>query len=262
MTIKQKILTLLILFIPSHAAIANLPVMDVANLVQNVQNTLSVFELDLKSMQSLANQTKQLANDSQKIDNQIRQIEYMVQNLKRLKVVLKDPNLSTVQKLNQMCYTSQGLGYGMINVNGTYEEYIERNGTSRLSGDMLEKGQRQLLYETDQNNENTLMLQEECLDNIEMDIADVNAALDRSRKAVGMMETLQVNNELLAQQIKQSMRTQQLLISRGNVDSSVLNEDQSKEMMMNLRHDYLMSDFINRSTVKPQSDAKLRTDLP
>jgi len=254
MTFKEKIITVLMILIPSHAAIANLPVMDVANLVQNVQNTLSVFELDLKSMQSLANQTRQLANDSQKIENQIRQIEYMVQNLKRLDVVLKDPNLSTVQKLNQMCYTSQGMGYGMINVNSTYEEYIKGNKKSYLSGDTLEKGQQQLLFETDKNNENTLMLQEESLGNIEMDIADVNAALNRSRKAVGMMETLQVNNELLAQQIKQSMRTQQLLISRGNVDSSVLNEDQSKKMMMNLRHDYLMSDFINRPTAKPQTD--------
>ena len=262
MTIKQKLLTLLIILIPSHPAIANLPVMDMANLVQNVQNTLSVFELDLKSMQSLANQARQLSNDSQKIENQIRQIEYMVQNLKRLNLVLKDPHLSTVQKLNQMCYTSQGLGYGMINVNSTYEEYMKRNKTSYLSGDMLEKGKQQLLFETDKNNENTLMLQEEVLYNIEMDIADVNAALDRSRKALGMMETLQVNNELLAQQIKQSMRTQQLLISRGNVDSSVLNENQSKEMTMNLRHDYLMSDFMNRSAVKHRTDDKHRTELP
>jgi len=253
MTIKQKILTLLILIIPSHTAIANLPVMDYANLIQNIQNTLSVFELDLKSMQQLANQTRQLANDSQKIENQIRQIEYMVQNLKRLNMALKDPNLSNVQKINHMCYTSQGMGFGMINVNSTYEEYMT-NRNYPLATNTLEKNQRQLLFETDRNNENTLMLQDECINNIEMDISDVNEALKRSRNAVGMMEALQVNNELLGQQIKQSMRTQQLLISRGNVDSSVLNEDISKELMSNLRHDYLMKDFIHQTTVKPLTD--------
>jgi P-type conjugative transfer protein TrbJ len=253
MTIKQKIICLLLIMIPSHAAIANLPVMDVANLIQNVQNTLSVFELDLKSMQSLANQTKQLANDSQKIENQIRHLEYMVQNLKRLNIVLRDPNLSTVQKLNQMCYTTQGIGYGAIDVNNTYEDYI-RKRKHLLSSKMLEKGQQKLLFETNQNNENTLMLQEECLENIEMDIADVNASLHRSRNAAGMMEALQVNNELLAQQIKQAMRTQQLLISRGNVDYSVLNEDQSKQFMMNLRHEYLMSDFAKPIKTEPLTD--------
>ncbi len=255
MSFKQKCIALLIILIPSHTAVANLPVMDVANLVQNVQNTLSVFELDLKSMQSLANQSKQLANDGQKIENQIRQIEYMVKNLQRLNVVLQDPHLSTVQKLNQMCYTTQGVGYGMMNANSTYDEFIKDQGHP-VSGLALEKNKKQLLFDPEKTNEKTLMLQEECIENIEMDVADVNAALDRSRNAVGMMEALQVNNELLAQQIKQTMRTQQLLISRGNIDSSVLNEEQSKEFMTNLRHQYLMSDFKNKATVKA------RTELP
>ncbi|KPA11599.1 conjugal transfer protein TrbJ [Candidatus Magnetomorum sp. HK-1] len=253
MNVKQKLLALLFVLIPSHAAIANLPVMDIANLIQNVQNTLSVFELDLKSMQSLANQTKQLANDSQKIENQIRQIEYMVKNLKRLNLLLRDPNLSTVQKLNQMCYTTQGVGYGMKNTNSNYDEYI-RNRLNPVSSIVLEKNQKKLIFETEKTNDNTLMLQEECIENIEMDVADVNAAMNRSRNAVGMMETLQVNNELLAQQIKQSMRTQQLLISRGNIDSSVLNEEQSEKFMKNLRHEYLMSNFKDQSTMKPLTE--------
>jgi P-type conjugative transfer protein TrbJ len=253
MTIKQKLIALFLLLMPSHVAIANLPVMDVANLIQNVQNTLSVFELDLKSMQSLANQTKQLANDSQTIENQIRQLEYMVQNLKRLKVVLRDPNLSTVQQLNQMCYSTQGVGYGIKNTNNIYDEYMKKK-RHPLSSDNLEKKQQQLLFETNENNENTILLQEECLENIEMDIADVNAALDRSRNAAGMMEALQVNNELLAQQIKQSMRTQQLMISKGNVDHAVLNEDKSKQFMMKLRHEYLMSDFKTPAKTEPLTD--------
>jgi len=254
MTIKQKILTLLFVLIPtSQVAIANLPVMDIANLIQNLENTLSVFQLDVKSMQSLANQTKQLANDSQKIENQIQQIEYMVKNLQRLKIALRDPNLSTVQKLNQMCYTSQGLGYGMMNANRTYDEYVS-NRRYPLSSEILEKSQQKLLFETEKNIDNTLILQEECLNNIEMDVDDVNAALERSRNAAGMMEALQVNNELMAQQIKQSMRAQQLLISRGNMDSSVLNENQSKQVMMKLRHAYLMSNFNKPSNVKPHNE--------
>ncbi len=254
MTIKQKILTLLFVLIPtSQAAIANLPVMDIANLIQNLENTLSVFQLDVKSMQSLANQTKQLANDSQKIENQIQQIEYMVKNLQRLKIALRDPNLSTVQKLNQMCYSSQGLGYGMMNANKTYDEYVT-NRRYPLSSEILEKSQQKLLFETEKNIDNTLILQDECLDNIEMDVDDVNAALERSRNAVGMMEALQVNNELMAQQIKQSMRTQQLLISRGNMDSSVVNENQSKQVMMKLRHAYLMSNFNKQTHVKPHNE--------
>ena len=254
MTIKQKILTLLFVLIPtSQVAIANLPVMDIANLIQNLENTLSVFQLDVKSMQSLANQTKQLANDSQKIENQTQQIEYMVKNLQRLKIALRDPNLSTVQKLNQMCYTSQGLGYGMMNANRTYDEYVS-NRRYPLSSEILEKSQQKLLFETEKNIDNTLILQEECLNNIEMDVDDVNAALERSRNAAGMMEALQVNNELMAQQIKQSMRAQQLLISRGNMDSSVLNENQSKQVMMKLRHAYLMSNFNKPSNVKPHNE--------
>jgi len=253
MYFKQNLLALLIVLIPSQAAIANLPVMDIANLAQNVQNTLSVFELDLKSMQSLANQSRQLANDSQKIDNQIRQIEYMVKNLKRLNIVLRDPNLSTVQKLNQMCYTSQGIGYGMNNMNHTYDEFM-RNKEQPVSGTSLEKNQKQLLFQIEQNNKTAMDIQEECIDNIEMDIADVNAALDRSRNAVGTMEALQVNNELLAQQIKQSMRLQQLMVSRGSIDSSVLNEMQSKEHIQELRHEYLMSDFKRQSTIKPSME--------
>jgi P-type conjugative transfer protein TrbJ len=253
MTCKQKLITLFLILLPSHVAIANLPVMDVANLIQNVQNTLSVFELDLKSMQSLANQTKQLANDSQKIDNQIRQLEYMVQNLKRLNLALRDPHLSTIQKLNQMCYSTQGVGFGMKNSENFYDEYMKRKHHP-LSSDMLEKGHQKLLFETNQNNENTFMLQDECLADIEMDIADVNAALNRSRNAAGTMEALQVNNELLAQQIKQSMRTQQLLISRGNVDYAVLNEEKSKLDMIKLRHEYLMSDFNKPPHTEPLTD--------
>jgi len=255
MNTKQKILAILIVLIPSHVAIANLPVMDLANLIQNIQNTLSVFELDLKSMQSLANQTRQLANDSQKIENQIRQIDYMYKNLKRLNLLMQDPNLSTVQKINQMCYATQGLGYGMTNVNQNYDEFI-KNRDQPLAGTILEKKQRKMLFQVKQNNDQAMDIQQECIENIEMDIADVNAALDRSRNAVGMMETLQVNNELLAQQIKQSMRLQQLMVTRGNIDSSVLDELQTKKYIQALRHDYLMSDF------KKITNTRYRTELP
>ena len=235
-------------FIMAPTAIANLPVVDSSNLMQNIQNTLLSFKINVSGIKSLINQSKQLANDAQKITNQFKQLEYMAKNLKRMQIALNDPNMSNIQKLNQLTFTAQDTNFSLEDFQGVYDDYIQKD--SAVPGIVLEGKQNQKEQLARKGNMNSIRLQQAVIESLKQDLYDVNSTISKSRDASGLLEVIQLNNELMAQQIKQSMRLQQLLVSGGNLKSAEYAELKAREDAMIARHNYLMSDFARRFKAK------------
>jgi len=197
---KTKII-LFILFVPFIVFSSGIPVLDVPNLIQNINNTLKTYHIDFMITNQLTNQAIQLGNDVRKIENQIRQIEYLQQNLKSLKVALKDPRLSGVQKLNQFCYRAQGIGNTIKMIN-KLNDSLYNNFDNRIKA-------------VKASNTVCLDFQNKAIESNFDSLADTGIILTKSRVSKGINEISQASNELKAKEIAQLSKIHQSIIMQG-----------------------------------------------
>jgi P-type conjugative transfer protein TrbJ len=87
---------------------------------------------------------------------------------------------------------------------------------------------------------------------------DLNATyrvLRGSRNAQGNLDVQQYGNELAAMQIKQQVKTQQLLAAQNRLESTRLAEGQAKDYAMEQDYKYRMREWgVKKSTAAPLND--------
>jgi type IV secretion system protein TrbJ len=240
-----KIFVLVVFFTVSITAVSysTLPVYDPANWVEN-------FFTAMQSVQ----QNQQLLTQ---VENQMTMIRNDYQNLKNLQANIGTDPLQSVQDIDAMLGRIQGVGYTIQTLDRNYQDLYQQFGgviQGASPNDIQSKRLSQIIA-TANSNMDAMKVQAMVIEGIQDDLNATNRVLNGSRNAQGNLDVQQYGNELSAMQIKQQIKTQQLLATQNRLESSRLAEEQAKDYAMEQDYKYRMRNWgSKKSTAVPMSD--------
>jgi P-type conjugative transfer protein TrbJ len=218
-------------------------VYDPWNFVESYYNALQAFEQNQKLLNQLQNQMTMINN------------EY--QNLKALQVNIGNTPMQTAQDINTMLGRIQGVGYNIQTLDSSYQNLYQQFGTviqGASPSDIQAKRLSQIVA-TANANINAMNVQAQEIQGINDDIIATDQVLMGSRHASGNLDAQQYGNELAAMQIKQQIKTQQLLAVQNHLDSTRLAEEQAKDYERQQDYIYRMRNWgTKKSTAVPMND--------
>jgi P-type conjugative transfer protein TrbJ len=193
----------------------------------------------------------------QQLKNQITMINNEYQNLRTLQANIGNTPMQTPQDINTMLGRIQGVGYNIQTLDNSYQNLYQQFGTviqGASPSDIQAKRLSQIVA-TSNANINTMNVQAQEVAGINDDIIATDQVLMGSRHASGNLDAQQYGNELAAMQIKQQIKTQQLLAVQNRLDSTRLAEEQAKDYATEQDYKYRMRDWgTKRSTAVPPND--------
>lgn len=186
------------------AAHAQMVVHDPANLVQNALNAV-------RSLEQINNQVMQIAN-------QIRQLENDARNLTRLGDTFAPELMARLREMEQLIDESRGLA---LKVGDTRErlatlysgDYRNTDVAARalLAGAQLDAARFAL--------QRSLLVQAKAAEQLLEDQPTLERLTAASAGATGALSAHQATNELIAFQVQQSMRLQQVLVANSRAEA-------------------------------------------
>lgn len=191
------------------------------------------------------------------IQNQMTMISYEVQNLRALQASIGNTPLKSVQDLDAMLSKVQGIGYTVQGLDKSYDELYQKYSATIPGACPDDIKARRLTQITATTNANldALQIQSGVVQDLDNDLAATNQVLMRSRSAQGNLDVQQYGNELTAMQIKQQLKTQQLLAVQNRLESTRLAEEQSRQYAQAQDYNYRMRDWgTQKSSATPMQD--------
>lgn len=182
-----------------------LTVFDPANYGQNLLTAA-------RNLQQINNQVRQLANEAQMLINQ-------AQNLTQLPTSIATELQASLQQVNGLIQTAQGLAYDVTRIDQEFqrlfpEEYATAVSTSRIVQDAHET------WKLARNGfKHSLGVQAEVVARVRDDAITLDGLIAKSQSAAGNLQALQAGNQLTALATKQSMQLQNLLAAAGRADA-------------------------------------------
>ena len=216
---------------------------------KNLQQNIKILKQNLQQTKQLKTQ---IQNEYEQIQRLVRQLDLMQSNIKRLELVLEDPQLSNLQKMDAVLATSSSLSYSIDEVLDSFEEvYPIYNGP--MGPNTLTEHNDQW---SDQTRDSILkaMQAQGSVEYIPIDRLDLYYALEKSREAEGNLQAQQAGNEINANVAKQLMRLQYMISANERAVSSQMAEGSSIEKAKAANHEYLMKGWNEKSSVQPFSD--------
>jgi P-type conjugative transfer protein TrbJ len=193
----------------------------------------------------------------QQLKNQITMINNEYQNLRTLQANIGNTPMQTAQDINTMLGRIQGVGYNIQTLDSSYQNLYQQFGTviqGASPSDIQAKRLSQIVA-TSNANINAMNVQAQEVAGINDDIIATDQVLMGSRHASGNLDAQQYGNELAAMQIKQQIKTQQLLAVQNRLDSTRLAEEQAKNYEMEQDYKYRMREWgSKKSTAAPMND--------
>jgi len=241
--IKGAVLALILTVSLTAISYSALPVYDPWNWAQNFYTELQAVQQNEKLLQQL--------------HNQMSQIDLEYQNLKRLVVNIGGEPMQPVHETDSMLDGIQGVGYSMQGLEQSYKDLYQQFG-DEIQGaspnDLQTKRLAQIMA-TSRANFTAMSVQAQAVQGMEYDLNATEQVLNGSRNAGGNLDAQQYGNELAAMQIKQQIKTQQLLSVQNRLNSIQLAEQQAKDYAMEQDYKYRMREWgTKQSTATPPSD--------
>jgi P-type conjugative transfer protein TrbJ len=216
---------------------------------KNLQQSIKILKENLQQTKQLKTQ---IQNEYQQIQHLVQQLDLMQRNVKRLELILEDPQFSNLQKMDAVLATSSNLSYSVDAVLDSFKEVYPI-----YKGPMDPKT---LTEHNDQWGDQTrdsilkAMQSQGSVEFIPFDRLDLYYALEKSREAEGNLQAQQAGNEINASVAKQLMRLQYMISANARAASSQMAEGTSIERARTANHEYLMKDWNEKSRVKPFTD--------
>jgi type IV secretion system protein TrbJ len=193
------------LILAPPVAQAQLPVIDVSNLVQNIMTAARML---------------------QEVNNQITQIQQFLQMLQNQRRNLTSLPFSVVQQLDQsvsqitsLMGQAQGILYSVQNVQSQFQRYYPTTiSPSASDAQLLADAQTRWQYSLS-TFQHTMEVQAQIVQNLPSDQAQMDALVGQSQGAVGILQATQAGNQLLALQAKQAATIQALLASQARAQA-------------------------------------------
>lgn len=217
-------------------------VIDWKNLLQNIR----ILKENLQQTKQLKTQ---IQNEYQQIQHLVQQLDLMQRNIKRLELVLEDPQLSNLQKMDAVLATSSSLGYSIDAVEESFKEIYPEYDKPMGYGDLSDHNKQW----SDQNKESLLkaMQTQGSVEYIPVDRLDLYYALEKSREAEGNLQAQQAGNEINANVAKQLMRLQYMIAADARAISSQAATDEALRKARIARHKYLIKSWNEKSKIEP-----------
>ncbi len=218
-------------------------VYDPWNFVETYFNALQAVEQN----QKLLNQ----------LQNQITMINIQYQNLKALQANIGNTPMQTSQDIDALLGKIQGVGYNIQTLDSSYQNLYQQFGKEIQGASPSDIQTKRLsqIEATATANINAMEVQAQAVQGINDDIIATDRVLMGSRNATGNLDVQQYGNELAAMQIKQQIKTQQLLAVQNHLDSTRLAEEQAKDYERQQDYIYRMRNWgTKKSTAVPMND--------
>jgi P-type conjugative transfer protein TrbJ len=198
---RWAVLSAALLLTFSAPATGQMPVIDVANLVQNTMTALQAVESVLKQVEM--------------IRNQMTQIENMVQNTTRLAGLWDAEALPRLHRLGQVIEQEQAIAYQMASIDG---EFRRRFPGYRPVTDWAREYElwTRTTMDTLRGTLNAARLHAE---NFATEQGRIQALQRMSDSAEGRMQALQVGNMMAAEQLQQLVQLRQLILAQMNAQN-------------------------------------------
>lgn len=221
--IKQYFLTLLLIFsvtltyiaIPQTKA-SGVPVFDAANYTQNILNYID--------------QIKNTINSFQMLENQMMQIAFDAQNLRKMDATLSQTNIASIQynlrAMNSLMSRYKGIAMSFENMQSVWDSVYRNFG--KYNGGVSATDYANQSKKIRAQSSDALfdaMQTQGLVAQLENDETNLNRLLVASENADGALSAIQVSNQLIAFQIQQLMRFQQIMATSYRATTSYYTEE-------------------------------------
>ena len=182
--------TLALLSSPAHAQWA---VFDAANYAQNIMTAAHTLET---------------------INNQIRQLQNDALNLTHLDFSALAQLRTALASTNRLIQQAQGLAYDVSHMDADFARLYPEAYAATISGSQMALDARQRWDFSLKALGATMRMQAQASQNLAVDENTLSDLVNRSQSAVGVLQTAQATNQLLALQARQTIQGQQLRITQ------------------------------------------------
>lgn len=213
---------------------------------KNLQQSIKILKENLRQTKQLKTQ---IQNEYQQIQHLVQQLDLMQRNVKRLELILEDPQFSNLQKMDALLATSSNLGYSIDAVEESFKKIYPEYDKPMGYGDLSDQNKQW----SDQNKESLLraMQAQGSVEYIPVDRLDLYYALEKSREAEGNLQAQQAGNEINASVAKQLMRLQYMIAADARAISSQIATDEALREARAARHKYLIKSWNEKSKIEP-----------
>jgi P-type conjugative transfer protein TrbJ len=227
----------------SAVSYSSMTVYDPWNWAQNFYTAMQTVQENEKLL-------RQIQNQMTMIDNEYR-------NLRALQASIGDAPLRSVADIDSMLGKIQSVGYTIQTLDRSYQDLYQQFGKEIQGASPSDIQSKRLsqIVETANANMNAMRVQSQVVEDINDDLIATGRVLMGSRNASGNLDVQQYGNELAAMQIKQQLKTQQLLAVQNRLASTRLAEEQAKDYAKEQDYLYRMRNWGTvKSTAIPMND--------
>ncbi len=194
-------------------AVAQIPVIDGANLAQNVMTA--------------ARELQQIDNQIQSLQNQATMLENEARNLASLNFSSLDGITNDLQQIGTLMNQAQGISFDVKSVEAAFQQtypqqYAAGTGFPQLLSDAQTRWQN-----ARDAFQQTMTVQSQIAQTVQTDTGKLADLVNASQGAVGSLQAQQATNQLLALSIKQQLQIQTLMTAQGRAET--LNDADSAE---------------------------------
>ena len=208
--VGTALLTALLAIAPVPPASATVPVIDIANLSQNVLTAA-------RTLEEVNNQITQIQQGIAMLENEAR-------NLTSLPFSVLADLQSSMGEINQLMGQAQSLAYSVQQVQLQFQQLYPNYQSPNFQGTVTQASlladataRWQAAVSTFQH---TMEVQSQIVAAIPTDQADLSALVGQSQGAVGALQAIQSGNQLLALQSRQLSATQDLIAADARAQAA------------------------------------------
>jgi P-type conjugative transfer protein TrbJ len=186
-------------------ASADLPVIDVSVLSQNVIEAARLLQ--------------QINNQLQSLQNQAMMLENMARNLASLNLSTLNQLVSPLQQISQLINQAQGIAFTVNATESAFAQFYPQQYGSSTSITQLLADARSRWQNSMSAFQQTLAIQSQIAQNVSADTGTLSSLVAASQGATGNLQALQANNQLLALSTKQQLQIQTLMATQYRAEA-------------------------------------------
>ncbi|HTI00680.1 MAG TPA: P-type conjugative transfer protein TrbJ [Acidisoma sp.] len=184
---------------------AAVPVIDAANLAQNVIEAARL-------LQQINNQIASLQNEATMLENETR-------NLTSLNVSSLSGITSDLTQIGDLMNQAQGISFQVQSVEAAFNQLYPQNYSAGTSISSLLSNAQTRWQNARDAFQQTMTVQSQIAQTVQSDSKKLSTLVDASQAATGNLAVSQATNQLLALSIKQQLQLQTLLATQGRAEA-------------------------------------------
>ncbi|WP_316979529.1 P-type conjugative transfer protein TrbJ [Shumkonia mesophila] len=191
---------------PAHALFgAGDVVFDPSNYAENVLQAARALE--------------QIANQVQGLQNQVLMLENMAANLRSLDYSSLGAIETTLRDINGLMARAQGIAFQIGRTEQEFARLYPKEYATTVTTDDLARDARGRWKHSMDALRQTLLVQSQVVHNVDDDSGELASLLTQSQAAIGNLQALQANSQILALSAKQQLQTQELLAAQYRAEA-------------------------------------------